>query len=118
MRNVLLSGTSTKCDIGDIADLATHRRQQALKECHMLDDTAILFALAFLGTVLGVLLSAVVFAGAWHAWSSWTDSPEPGIALEPDLPLLQRIQRHHADMSIDTRPTMVRPWRQHHLAGS
>ena len=115
MRNVPLSVASPKCDI---ADLATHCRQQALPECHMLDDTTLLIALALLGTVLGVLLSAVVFAGAWHAWSSWTDSPEPSIALEPDLPLLQRIQRLHADMSIDARPTMVKPWRQHHMAGS
>ena len=118
MRNVPLSVASPKCDIADIADLATHCRQQALPECHMLDDTTLLIALALLGTVLGVLLSAVVFAGAWHAWSSWTDSPEPSIALEPDLPLLQRIQRHHADMSIDARPTTVMPWRRQHTAGS
>ena len=98
--------------------LATHRRQQALPECHMLDDTTILIALAFLGTVLGVLLSALVSAGAWQAWSLWSDSPEPSIALEPDLPLLQRIQRYHADMSVDARPTMVTPWRQHHMPGS
>ena len=84
----------------------------------MLNDTTLFVALALLGTVLGVLLSAVVFAGAWHAWSSWTDSAEPSIALEPDIPLLQRIQRHHADMSIDARPTTVKPWRQHHMAGS
>ena len=84
----------------------------------MLNDTTLFVALALLGTVLGVLLSAVVFAGAWQAWSSWTDSAEPSIALEPDLPLLQRIQLHHADMSIDARPTMVMPWRQDHMAGS
>ena len=118
MRNVPLSVASPKCDIAGIADLATHCRQQALPECDMLDDTTLLIALAFLGTVLGVLLSALVSAGAWQAWSLWSDSPEPSIALEPDLPLLQRIQRYHADMSVDARPTMVTPWRQHHMPGS
>ena len=84
----------------------------------MLDNTSILIALAFLGTVLGVLLTALLFVGAWHAWSAWSDSPEIGTASEPDFALLQRIQRHHAGMSNDALPTIVMPWRQEHMAGS
>lgn len=86
----------------------------------MFDDTSIWIALASLGTVLGMLLTAFVAVVAVQAWSWWTDSAGAGDALEPDFPLLQRIERLHTGMSNDANdalPAMAMPWRQEHMAG-
>ena len=84
----------------------------------MFDNTAIWIALGLLGTVLGVLMTAFLAVVAWQCWSWWAESADAGDALEPDFPLLQRIQRHHTGMSSDAFPARRMPWCQKHLAGS
>ena len=85
----------------------------------MFDDTTIWIALASLGTVLGVLLTAFLAVVAGQAWSWWTtDSGDAGDALEPDFALLQRIQQHHTGMANDAFATMVVPGWQEHMAGA